>query len=126
MKQSMTVAALIGAASAIHSTSLTQYGLGDMPDVHMDADPTGISGYDGLDGRAATEEGHSMENVIIDNEASGDANSRPMCFTNGDISVDPLTVADTMGPSDGCCRVYEAAEFKGRHYDFCVYDPDQC
>lgn len=98
-----------------------------MPDVDMDnVDPTGISGYDGLDGRAATEEGHSMENVIIDNDETGDASTRPMCFTNGDYSVDPLTVADTQGPSDGCCRVYEAAEFKGRHYDFCVYDPTQC
>ena len=98
-----------------------------MPDVDMEnVDPTGISSYDGLGGRAATEEGHSMENVIIDNDESGDASTRPMCFTNGDVSVDPITVPDTQGPSDGCCRVYEAGDFKGRHYDFCVYDPNQC
>lgn len=49
-----------------------------------------------------------------------------MCFSNGDYTVDPLTVADTQGPSDGCCRVYEAGDFMGRHYDFCIYDPNQC
>merc|ERR1719509_514153 len=93
----MSVAALIGAASAIHSRSFTQYGIGNMPDV-------------------------DMENVIIDNSATGDETTRPMC-TTGD---NPLNVSDTQGPSDGCCRVYEAADFKGRHYDFCVYDPNQC
>ena len=29
---------------------------------------------------------------------------------------------DTEGPSAECCRVYEFAGFKGRQYDFCVYD----
>ena len=123
MKQFMSVAALIGAASAIHSRSFTQYGIGNMPDVDMDnVDPLGMSDYDALGGRAATEEGHSMASVIIDNSATGDETTRPMC-TTGD---NPLNVSDTQGPSDGCCRVYEAAEFKGRHYDFCVYDPNQC
>ena len=81
--------------------------------------------YDaGTTGRAVTEEVNSngdvivMDNVIVDESQAGlDAETRPLCSTGG-----TFTRQDFQGPSPGCCRVYEADEYFGLHYDFCLYN----
>lgn len=55
--------------------------------------------------------------MVYDDAATEDEKYRPMCHTGGIEKV-----ADTEGPSDECCRVYEYEGFVGRHYDFCLYD----
>ena len=61
-----------------------------------------------------------MKNVMVYNDAqNADDKYRPMCNVGG-----ILDQVDTEGPSDECCRVYEQTDYRGRRYDFCLYDVD--
>lgn len=116
-----TAAALIAAAQAIKVD--TKYEMGDAPELSEGRglhDPNHeFSNYNSIGGRGAREgvDGSRMENVLIDDDATDeDSKTRPMCRT-GDMK----DKSDEQGPAPFCCRVYEAPEFKGLHYDFCLY-----
>ena len=85
------------------------------------ADPFNMAGYDAIIGRGLTEEGDdTMSNVLYYEDAENeDLKTRPMCSVGG-----TLNRPDFQGPSPDCCRVYEAADFMGLHYDFCIYNKD--
>ena len=73
-----------------------------------------------IGGRGDTQEGEdTRKNVLEYANETGDAATRPMCHVGGIEGT-----KDDQGPSDECCRVYEFANFEGRHYDFCMYDVD--
>jgi hypothetical protein len=80
-----------------------------------------MSNYDAITGRGLTEEGEdTMRNVLVYEDADNeDDKYRPMCNVGGILDKE-----DTEGPSDECCRVYEQTGYRGRRYDFCLYDVD--
>ena len=82
-----------------------------------------MSEYDAITGRGDTQEGaDTRKNVLVydDEGLTEDQKERPMCHVGGIEDEE-----DKEGPSAECCRVYEYADFKGRQYDFCLYDVDQ-
>lgn len=58
--------------------------------------------------------------MVYDDAETVDEQNRPMCHVGG-IEDE----SDEEGPSPECCRVYEYEGFRGRQYDFCLYDVDE-
>jgi len=121
MKTYTSLLALVASTQALQ----LEYDIGDNPTISEAAaeyDPERMSEYDAITGRGETQEGaDTRKNVLVydDENLTEDQKERPMCHIGG-IEDEP----DLEGPSQECCRVYEYADFKGRQYDFCLYDVD--
>ena len=118
-----TFAAALTLAAATQALEL-EYKQSERPDLdasQQQFDPEEMTDYDSITGRGDTQEGdNTRKNVLVyEDEEDEDKKYRPMCHTGG-IENTP----DTEGPSEECCRVYEYANFEGRHYDFCLYNVD--